>query len=258
MAELVICKKNKFGYCKFGNQCRRKHLDENCEIKECDSSSCDKRHPKRCYYYSEYKRCKFGEYCKYNHEDINIVKTVNIEFTTWKNKVDELEDVMNSLKTEISRILEQNVLLENKINQINEQKVVVGDNGYIEKNDNEIYKESINNIDDDSFQCEQCDFKSKRENGLKIHVGIKHKDAIAQIDGNYEVESDIDEDDEWTIKYWEEGQMSYVFQTYINVKLQIDKSDLPKNDKDEEINMLKQARMSAWIARGGHPSTCNF
>ena len=48
------------------------------------------------------------------------------------------------------------------------------------------------------------------------------------------------------------------FQTYLNVKRQIDHSDLSDEAKDQEDEAVKQARMSAWMAQGCHPSQCNF
>ena len=62
---------NKFGYCKFGGYCRKRHVDKLCDVENCDISSCESRHPRRCKVYEQYGRCKFMEFCKYKHENIS-------------------------------------------------------------------------------------------------------------------------------------------------------------------------------------------
>jgi hypothetical protein len=66
MAAQNVCRYNKFGYCKFGEVCRKQHVDELCDDSSCDPLNCIKRHPKECKYYSNYKRCKFNP-CKFLH-----------------------------------------------------------------------------------------------------------------------------------------------------------------------------------------------
>ena len=83
MSSQIFCLHYKFGFCKHGDRCWKKHIDEKCENQECDGSSCDKRHPRPCKYYRLYKRCKFGDYCAFDHfvpmdpvlEELKLVKT---------------------------------------------------------------------------------------------------------------------------------------------------------------------------------------
>ena len=67
----VVRFRNKLEYCKFGESCRNRHVDDICETLNCDIFSCDKRHPKVCRFLGRLGRCKFLEYCKY---DKTIVK----------------------------------------------------------------------------------------------------------------------------------------------------------------------------------------
>ena len=59
MQQKVICRYNKFGYCKFGGKCNFRHNNIKCEAKNYKISECEKRHPKICRYKRDYGRCKF-------------------------------------------------------------------------------------------------------------------------------------------------------------------------------------------------------
>ena len=79
MSYQTICSKNKFGFCKFGNLCRMKHLEKLCDSENCEIVNCEMRNPKDCYFYNFYGSCKFGEYCRYHHraiENNSIVKGI--------------------------------------------------------------------------------------------------------------------------------------------------------------------------------------
>ena len=65
----AICFKNKFGYCKFNEKCFFRHVTIVCEDVNCNVFKCEKRHPKICNYYRDFRRCKFAVGCKYKHEN---------------------------------------------------------------------------------------------------------------------------------------------------------------------------------------------
>ena len=67
--DLAICQHHKFGYCKFRELCRHRHINDMCEDSECEVQFCIRRHPKRCRFYDQYKRCKFGDFCSFVHDD---------------------------------------------------------------------------------------------------------------------------------------------------------------------------------------------
>ena len=62
-----VCKRNKLGYCKYGDQCRYLHVDELCDDTKCEVLTCEKRHPRSCRFYREHGMCKFTDFCKYAH-----------------------------------------------------------------------------------------------------------------------------------------------------------------------------------------------
>ena len=82
MSAETVCIHNKFGYCKHGERCWKKHVEEKCGNRECCVSKCNTRHPRECRYFRDYRRCKFGEYCAFDHsvpidpvvEELKLVK----------------------------------------------------------------------------------------------------------------------------------------------------------------------------------------
>ena len=68
MAQQNVCTFNKFGYCKFKQNCRKQHITEKCENDSCDTKTCNLRHPRVCRYFRDIGFCKFGEWCLFNHE----------------------------------------------------------------------------------------------------------------------------------------------------------------------------------------------
>ena len=49
-----VCKHFKFGFCKFGEKCKKQHLKEICQTEDCNLKTCNKRHPKICKFFSLY------------------------------------------------------------------------------------------------------------------------------------------------------------------------------------------------------------
>ena len=70
MATQYVCFHNKYGYCKFKEECRRRHFDNICENNSCEISKCNSRHPKLCKYFIQYGRCKFNP-CAFLHLERN-------------------------------------------------------------------------------------------------------------------------------------------------------------------------------------------
>ena len=64
----LICKYNQNGYCKFGNNCRNRHVEEICSSAQCQQLSCEMRHPFICKFYRMYGNCKFENNCAFLHE----------------------------------------------------------------------------------------------------------------------------------------------------------------------------------------------
>ena len=149
----AVCQSSKYGYCKFGNCCDRKHFSDSCEMPGCSGFKCDKRHPRDCFFFRNYGYCKFGSYCSYKHPLSNEIKLVD-EVKTLKLEIKTLETNMNLMKLEIETI-KTNLESHNKADLSSNETVKENDkkekeeeneNGLLEeRNDNiEIIKENIN------------------------------------------------------------------------------------------------------------------
>ena len=88
--ELNVCRKNKYGYCKYGDLCQFKHVKEICNDSNCNVFDCDKRHPRICRWFGEFGKCKFTSFCKYKHEKIKTFEELLSEIT--QNEI-RLKDV---------------------------------------------------------------------------------------------------------------------------------------------------------------------
>ena len=95
-----VCKFNQFGYCKFRNNCFRKHVNTICENVRCFGSDCQQRHPRKCRYFSKYNYCKFGEYCKFKHDE-NINNNNERDIANLKSEIEALKKVIKAKEAEI-------------------------------------------------------------------------------------------------------------------------------------------------------------
>lgn len=116
----VACIRSKFGFCKFGNQCKDTHFSETCEKDNCSGNSCDKRHPVACYFYDRFGRCKFSVYCCYKHAK-SKEKKQNDEIEKLRNDVFDIKKELKESKTEeksfICEICDQGYKTEKKLRQ---------------------------------------------------------------------------------------------------------------------------------------------
>ena len=87
------CKKNKFGYCSYGDTCRFRHINEVCSDTNCSVFSCELRHPRMCNFFKEFGRCKFTTYCKYDHTKQISIKTNNEKLRKLEKDIEELINV---------------------------------------------------------------------------------------------------------------------------------------------------------------------
>ena len=96
----VICQRNKFGHCKFGNSCINIHLKETCENTNCRSYSCEKRHPKKCTWFNKYGRCKFSP-CSYRHDIQNSSFGNNSEIVDIKERLVKIEETLSNVTEQL-------------------------------------------------------------------------------------------------------------------------------------------------------------
>ena len=99
MEAMTICVFNKFGFCKYGVTCRKKHEDLKCENSRCEIFDCNRRHPKECKYFREFKRCKYNEYCRYEHKISNEVnKDLVFKYGKLEDKISSLKKVLENVE----------------------------------------------------------------------------------------------------------------------------------------------------------------
>ena len=103
-----------------------------------------------------------------------------------------------------------------------------------------------NNVSAEDFPCNFCDFRSKWENGVKIHIGRKHVDLV-QLDGNDSL-SEVSEEDEKYLNietYLKTGWLGCAFQRFMDAINVIDESSLQADMKAEERGKVWEARKRA-------------
>ena len=111
MAAPTLCIFNKFGFCKFGERCRRHHRNTICQERSCEITSCRQRHPKICKYFRNFGRCKFDP-CAFKHE---VVTKENIH----EDVVKEIKVISEKIASLESEIINKNQQIEEMSNKIN-------------------------------------------------------------------------------------------------------------------------------------------
>ena len=97
MALITYCKYHHFGHCKFGDQCKKQHMDTTCPTFKCMVEDCTFRHPRLCKFFTQFGRCKFGSQCSYLHPVENSsdeeIKALKQEIQILGLKIEEMENV---------------------------------------------------------------------------------------------------------------------------------------------------------------------
>ena len=112
---MKICRRNKYGYCKYGDTCHFKHVKEICKDNKCNIFNCEKRHPKVCSWFQEYGRCKFTTYCKFKHPNINNFDEIVDKIELNENKLDEINKMLKIIEKEEVEIKQKIEAYENEI-----------------------------------------------------------------------------------------------------------------------------------------------
>ena len=110
----TVCSYNKFGFCKYGVTCRKKHEERKCEKSSCEIFNCHQRHPKECRFFREFQRCKYNEYCRYEHKE-------NSEVNKSVKSNDELETRVSDLENDLENTDKFVKMLEVKLYEKNER-----------------------------------------------------------------------------------------------------------------------------------------
>ena len=194
----AVCFKNKFGYCRYSDSCRFKHVTIVCDDGQCEIQNCEKRHPKICRYYRDYRRCKFTVGCKYKHENPNdmfnklekeldkIKKNNSYNEKENHNKIleEKLKKIEKKLDTQQKDFDNQRKDLEAKKSHILGLEIRLDELEKKYKSEKltkdkkikelEILVKNKGKRDQDSFKCSDCEFVSKSRNGLKTHKAKMH------------------------------------------------------------------------------------
>ena len=190
---------NKFGFCKFNERCIYRHVTLVCEDYKCDVSKCEKRHPKICRFYRDYKRCKFTVGCMYKHENTYDIlekfqkkfeevkcnhndKDIEEKLESMENKIEVQRKQIEEKKSEIASLELRMEELEKKF--ANEKKCK---DRKIKDLEN-IIKSKNEKVMKENFKCEYCDFQTPSERGLNVHIKRKHTNLNAE---KYPVECDF-------------------------------------------------------------------
>ena len=139
-----ICKHNMTGFCKFGEQCRKRHIKEICFNNECTSTSCIKRHPRICKFFSMHGSCKFGEECAYRH-------IISKE----QSDISELSAQIKILTSTIRDMSKSLLHLEKEIETLKDERKVKS-----------------------TFKCDKCSESFSSEYLLNNHVEAQHINTI--------------------------------------------------------------------------------
>ena len=194
-----VCKYGKFGFCKFGTGCKRKHFTKVCEnLSSCTNiNECKKTHPKTCKRFKIENECRFNKDCAYSH----VASKLNQEKCSLKDQVEDLEKRVNDLTNIIeSKKLQQ---LEKVVHALTRKVLSLEDQVKVMKNKKETDQEDINHKcftressfnhedimsstpkdlkekvkeknEEDRFKCKECKYKCKKEATLKKHMITNH------------------------------------------------------------------------------------
>ena len=213
-----FCKFNKFGFCKFGNECRKKHFDTICEHNFCENvKSWEKRHPRNCYYFFAYGYCKFGVDCQFKHgKESSKVTHANKEQNllekneALKKEIIEITKKNEELKVHLDELIEsqsnQNVLNKQYVDQeisnfkneflhvLSGQKMVISSqerkNVELSSEIVELKQENLKLKITRVFACDECDFETTEKHNLIIH---RKNDHDNQLENESENEDSDDE-----------------------------------------------------------------
>lgn len=182
-----LCLRNKFGFCKFTQNCQFRHNNENCVSEGCEGKDCDKRHPKECWWFNQFKRCKFT-FCAYKHvkkdapNDFNAkildldrqIKEKDNEMKEQLEKIKEIENkiLQNELETRVKHLEKFVLILQEKLEEKEKDRSSLAQWDPEESGwtilDPLVRRKSF------EHKCEECDYIGRNPSRLKLHIEVKH------------------------------------------------------------------------------------
>ena len=115
--EEEVCIYQKFGYCRYNERCKKKHLEETCQQRTAcvNQKTCHKRHPRGCKRYGVEGFCGFGAGCAYHHQE-RPSSHEKVDSTEIEMKLENLEKTVVEMADQINK-------LECKIKQMEAVKI---------------------------------------------------------------------------------------------------------------------------------------
>ena len=110
MATQVVCRYNKFGFCKFKESCRILHVNDDplCVLQECK-----KRHPKKCKFH-RYNKCKCKENCAFSHDLTKPLDDESLKkFDQLETNLENANDEINSKLISNDKLVQMEIKIEN-------------------------------------------------------------------------------------------------------------------------------------------------
>ena len=142
-------------------QCLHRRFDSLCTSKTCSINECNKRHPKKCRYWSLFGRCKFGQNCSYKHEIevVNEVEQLKAKYETLTQSFNQLQCELSSLK---AKLMDTNgTTLINTQSSIQPNTTVVSDMQKVPQVDGAQDEASfLSPANDDEIASTPCRFKT--------------------------------------------------------------------------------------------------
>ena len=170
MTSKMCCPFYNVGFCKFKDNCSKKHADEDCPEKMCTNKNCPHRHG---------RSCKCGKRCK--HLDKNIREFLH-EPANGENIVMNTE--MTKVKNEVKKHIKESSLLKKEIDSL---KITISE----QKNklskfemDAAIHKQASRELDKLKNQVKVMNISIKEEKEKFAILILKHKEELKDKDAS--------------------------------------------------------------------------
>ena len=183
--EAKVCSYFQTGFCKFGDQCIKQHVQEICLKLNCKPSNCRQRHPKECKHFSILQICRFGDSCSYKH----VISPEKSHIKVLQQQMSSLQSILKDMNTKLQDFESEIVILKSKgtTKDISEIKVTVHDEDEPDKCDQcdfqslsgpgalRFHKKWIHHKVKLIFKCKECEFDSISVSILKKHIVSIHR-----------------------------------------------------------------------------------